>query len=135
MLLISKKLLLFVNHGNSILHHIEYSATAPHLHTFSQCYIPSTSHLYPPITLSLFEAVYTMEVPTKWSRASVISFIKGLGKLAGVCLHVHTCLHHLTAQLSHKQVADYEALGACHVRELVHTCPLCLGLGHMVMKS
>lgn len=30
-------------------------------------------------------AVYTMEVPTKWSRASVISFIKGLGKHAGVC--------------------------------------------------
>lgn len=26
-----------------------------------------------------------MEVPTKWSRASVISFIKGLGKHAGVC--------------------------------------------------
>lgn len=25
-----------------------------------------------------------MEVPTKWSRASVISFIKGLGKHAGV---------------------------------------------------
>lgn len=26
-----------------------------------------------------------MEVPTKWSRTSVINFIKGLGKHAGVC--------------------------------------------------
>lgn len=36
-----------------------------------------------------------MEVPTKWSRASVISFIKGLGKRAGVRgrVCVFTCVH------------------------------------------
>lgn len=56
-------------------------------------------------------AVCTMEVPTKWSRASVISFIKGLGKRAGVCVHMHACLHHLSGQVSHKQVAVYEAWG------------------------
>lgn len=114
-LISGKELLLFVNHGSCIFHLVDYSATPPQLlpvlHSSS---LPLFLSFYPPlptVSLSLCVAVYTMEVPTKWSRASVISFIKGLGKNAGVCIHVHAGLHHLTTQVSHKQVAVCEAWG------------------------
>lgn len=44
-----------------------------------------------------------MEVPTKWSRASVISFIKGLGKLAG--LSICSTAVHQAGDLSHPRIS------------------------------
>lgn len=43
-------------------------------------------------------------------------------------------LHHLTAQLSHKQVAVCQAWGTCHVQELVFTSARCRS-DHMAMKG
>lgn len=82
--------------------------------TLSQYTSPPPSHCFclfhpPRPTVSL--SVSTMEVPTKWSRASVISFIKGLGKRAGLYVHVHACLPHLSGRLSHKQVV-YDVWGS-----------------------
>lgn len=77
-----------------------------------------------------------MEVPTKWSRASVISFIKGLGKrVRGVC----SCARmFVSARVSCKQVAAYEAWGALSCPGIsIYVTPLVKepGSGHMVMKG
>lgn len=70
-----------------------------------------------------------MEVPTKWSRASVISFIKGLGKRAGVCVHVHAML----ASFEHSDFTQTGCrlwgLGACRALELVFTSHLSSEVG------
>lgn len=104
-LISGKELNLLVNHGSCILHLVDFSASYP-LQVFHSSSVPLFLPILPTsshrILVTHHVAVCTMEVPTKWSRASVISFIKGLGKHVGVCVHV-------TAQVSHKQVAVCEA--------------------------
>lgn len=63
-LISGKELLLFVNHGSCIFHLVDYSATPPQRHIFSQWYIPPPSHcfchfthlypLYPCLSVWLF---------------------------------------------------------------------------------
>lgn len=78
-LIFFKELQLFNNHGSYIIHSVIYSAcfTLPVSHSPTIPFFFRSTHC-----IRVCLAVCTMEVPTKWSRASVISFIKGLGKSA-----------------------------------------------------
>lgn len=71
----------FLCHGSCISHSVRS-------HSSITRFLPISPTIY------LRLPVCTMEMPTKWSRASVISFIKGLGKRTGGCAFMctHVCI-------------------------------------------